>query len=354
MKLRMIYTLMLSTVSIFIAGWSGTGCEEVIESEDRYEYGPQGVWNGQPASASKWPGVFRSRGDGTACSCALIAPQTILSAGHCHRNASGPTVIYFQDGNGQTMANATQWAPHPGFTGNPNNTSEVDLRMFKTDRALTQVDSYCVDDVAAVNGQAIWIVGYGEPSVGTLQEGEGEVLSTNPSPWVGRIEVGGNAGICSGDSGGPSFTEKGGVMAQIGVHSIGVQPGGCGPSGSMDVKVSQFIDWISATTATFGDQATLCSGAGTDSDVDGDSDADSDVDNDVDSDADGDSDNDSDSDGDDDDDDNDNNNDDDNDDNDDNDDSGNGMRTETGCACRTTGASYSSLDLVAALASALF
>ncbi len=116
-------------------------------------------------------------------------------------------------------------------------------------------------------------------SAGVHRVGETKLLQVETN----LIELGGETGTCSGDSGGPLFTFQGGQWVVSGVHSF-VEDYDCPAAfGSWDFNVLTYRNWIEQVVYGWTGHGLPTGG---DADTDGDTDGDTDVDGDTDGDTD--------------------------------------------------------------------
>lgn len=164
------------------------------------------------------------------CSATLIAPQTLLTAAHCaDPQMLGATTLTIKAMNKQELAQATpadlvsvvETRLHPGWN---RQTLADDLALLSlaqaqpgTPRALNTTS------VASLTGAPLRSVGYGT-SGGNTGDGVRRTVDLTFRLMTAKlIRVGDQtgAGVCHGDSGGPSFhTFPDGRELLVGVHSF--------------------------------------------------------------------------------------------------------------------------------------
>jgi V8-like Glu-specific endopeptidase len=297
---------------------AATGCDEgtgPIVNNGTF----RGIVGGEETGYDTFKGVVALYIDmgtagGAMCSATVIAPQVLLTAGHCVFSpsegldaVSDPSIIQVLGGPDFTnlpgaikfYPNPVEVVTHPDWTGSID-VASVDLAMIKLQSPIDTVETYRIrptNDVAI--GDTGVIVGYGlssssEPNSSGVHRWGNTQVQNKLSHF---ISLGDPAGTCQGDSGGPFFTMIGEYWHVTGVTSLGMS-GTCDPmDGSVDENVAQQYDWIDATMNAFmgygladvphQDPPTVDTDTDSDSDSDADTDTDSDSDTDTDADADG-------------------------------------------------------------------
>ncbi len=298
----------LLVVTVFCLGAAGLGCEpadgEIPVSSFSEEPGMQGIVGGYETNYEEWQGVvglWGVAGMGAAiCTGTLLAPDIVLSAGHCVYQPSeglnyvkNPDTLQILGGpqmGGADYGFAEKVVKHTNFNGNVM--MGVDLSMIKLQNPVEGVEIHGVRyDKAPKQGEMGWIVGYGKGtdaddlSAGTHRAGETTVKSVRPRV----LGLATPTGTCQGDSGGPFFTEQDGEWVVTAITSYG--PGYCGPNiVGYSVNVVTYRKWIEETFLELTGEELGGGDADTDTDADTDADSDGDTDTDTDADSDGDAD----------------------------------------------------------------
>ncbi|MCP4679562.1 MAG: trypsin-like serine protease [Deltaproteobacteria bacterium] len=299
---------LVALLSIVLIGAAGDGCEN-MEKDLVVKPGFQGIVGGSPTGYTDWKGAVglkipQGGWSYSMCTGTLIDPEVVLSAGHCVYYPSdginavaNPGTLSIVGGAkmGITYSAAAEVVKHPNWNGNINNQSAVDLSMIRVVNPINTVEPYPVTNAKISVGITGKIVGYGNTSTsggaGTHRVGDSRVLKLQGS----RVfELGNPAGTCQGDSGGPMFIEQDGQWVVAGVTSFGTTMTCLANSGSWDVNVFTYRNWIENTMQDLTGHGLSSGDADTDSDGDSDGDTDSDGDGDSDGDSDGDADSDSD------------------------------------------------------------
>lgn len=208
----------------------------------------------------------------TFCSGTLIAPHTLLSAGHCVTQNSGQAYVFlgnaFQD-NGATVQIDDNFIPvvngvaHPNFNERMSSTSIDDLSVFQIKSPPPGRKPIALYVSKLEVGASIRHVGFGS-TTGQMIQDDGSGIKRQVTTMVrsispvdptldgnGQIETGGiNSGTCYGDSGGPGLMiPPGGTEEQVeGIVSWGDDS--CLQS-SWDTRVDSHVDWIMKTMSAW-------------------------------------------------------------------------------------------------------
>jgi uncharacterized protein (TIGR03382 family) len=177
------------------------------------------------------PGVGLVETASGACTGVLIAPDAVITAGHCADAL--PITITFDDGT----YTATAITRHPQYAS-PSPLSN-DLAVLTLDHASSVMPSPFVIGVAS--GQVVQLVGDGAD--GSDGSGARRTVTTSISAIDGpTFTITGPANACAGDSGAPAFVH--GLSPTIaGIISSG-QPA-CGGT-STSVRTSAYLPWLAS------------------------------------------------------------------------------------------------------------
>jgi MYXO-CTERM domain-containing protein len=219
------------------------------------------VVGGDPADAGAWSDAAAVYfGDSPGCTGTLIAPDVVLTAGHCIGGARQVKlgVNKLTAEGGETIAVAKE-IQYPDYL----TTYDVGLLVLEQPSAVTPrvLASGCVVERFVQNGAPVAIVGWGatnqrgDQTSNVLMEGQSTISdvdcaeghgcngAVNPG---GELTAGGDdVDSCFGDSGGPLY-----LLTDIGEFLVGVTSRGfddaqvpCG-EGGIYVRTDAVIDWI--------------------------------------------------------------------------------------------------------------
>jgi Trypsin len=237
MRQRMNKVVFISSVCVM-----GLGCAaEASRSDDG-----QPVLTTQQRIIGGTVDVFRSyvvgvgNGRGPFCSGTVISRRTVITAGHCHRNAARIFFGTSLDRRGALAVPIVKAVRHPSYDAKTleNDISVLQLAADSPVQAAPLLRESMVNDTTFVGPDFIF-VGYGySDGVSGTGFGTRRVVEF-PIAAVGPAVVGGTPGsigptqfyyqvplrnTCNGDSGGPAFIARRGVERHAGVTSFGDDP----------------------------------------------------------------------------------------------------------------------------------
>ncbi|HEY1558493.1 MAG TPA: serine protease [Kofleriaceae bacterium] len=223
------------------------------------------VVGGSAAPPGKWSDVVLVVAPDAACSGTLIAPDVVLTAGHCIEVHPDEVVIgtvdYAKPGGEVIKVKSA--------TAYPDWQHSYDVGVLVLDHAsMTKpgtIAAACTANKQLVDGASLELVGFGlTTKSGTgdnskLEQAKLPVIDAEctqdpacePSVAPGGEFTAGGQGTdsCFGDSGGPLYFADAHGATQIGVVSRGVGTQGepCG-GGGVYVRADQVVPWIEKTT----------------------------------------------------------------------------------------------------------
>jgi secreted trypsin-like serine protease len=236
------------------------------------------VVGGTPVKPGAWPDAVAVLARNAACTGTLIAPDVVLTAGHCIETDPVVVVVDTVD-YGQPGGEPIKVARAVAY---PDWQHTYDVGVVVLDHPAKArpraIAAACTVRGGLVPGALLHLVGFGLTSrAGTgdnsrLHEGQIPVVDAactddpacNPAIAPGGEFTAGGHGIdsCFGDSGGPVYLDTAAGPALVGVvsraYSIGGPP--CG-NGGVYVRADKVVSWIERVTQ---DKVarTTCKGAG--------------------------------------------------------------------------------------------
>ncbi len=202
------------------------------------------------------------------CTAVLVAPDLVLSAGHCWSATSLPKSVRL--GASDHATDEGELVPVVDDWRMPDYLEAYDIALFALERpalaAPARLLRTCEAEDLLFDGARATILGYGATDLDALQTTtqlhqamvtiedadcsdleRGCRSSVSPG---GELRAGGDGvDTCVGDSGGPLYVEgpDGPVLAGITSRSALPAPTNCG-SGGLYVRVDAIVDWIEATS----------------------------------------------------------------------------------------------------------
>lgn len=241
---------------------------------------PPPVIGGRPVSRGDWPDVVAVLGDTGACSGTLIAPDVVLTAGHCVEIQ--PRVVIANTVDYATAAGEripVKWA-----RAYPDWEHRYDIAVLVLDHVAKPrpraIATACLANDYLGAGKAVQVIGFGLTSPTgtddntTLRRAELPILdprcASDPScersiAPNGEFTAGGRGtDSCFGDSGGPAMLATPDGAALVGVVSRGLAlPGAPCGNGGVYVRADKVVSWIQSVTGRVLTRAA-CEGRGDD------------------------------------------------------------------------------------------
>lgn len=228
---------------------------------------PAPIVGGEPSQEGDWPEIAALFvGDLYGCTGILVAPDLVLSAGHCEGPTSLPRSVVIgaldHTVGGEEIAVTESWRM-------PDWLETFDVAALALERPAqtppVRLMAPCEANDVLFDGATAIIAGYGalddtasetttelHEAMVTIEDANCSDLERGCRPSVspgGELRAGGDADTCVGDSGGPLYLEAkdGLVVAAITSRSALPAPTPCG-AGGLYVRVDAIRDWLEAET----------------------------------------------------------------------------------------------------------
>jgi hypothetical protein len=208
------------------------------------------IINGTPTSGFAGVGEVGERTQ-FYCTGTLIAPEYVLTAGHCGDEVSATAGRFMVGG---TTYNTSQIFLHPVYNGNRIgiDDSANDLAIFQLSTAVTGVTPSPIYRGTPQVGDVLTLVGFGaggtgaghDGSFGTKRMGTTPIDGVTPRRILWTFDNNTESNTAPGDSGGPAYLEIDGVFYVAGVTSGGSRSNAGIGDNSYDTRVDFYASWI--------------------------------------------------------------------------------------------------------------
>lgn len=194
------------------------------------------------------------------CTGVVVSPTIVLTAGHCAQGAQALAINTALAGAPPRLIEVRDVAMHPEFRANAAQRRERSIDMAMLRLATPLPASFAparLDQAGGVTaGARFRVVGFGltregdERSAGRLRAGELEARAplSRILLWA-RDPQNAGLGACTGDSGGPMFSDSGAVAAIVS-WSAGAGKKRCGEL-TQAALVAPQLDWIARVSANW-------------------------------------------------------------------------------------------------------
>jgi secreted trypsin-like serine protease len=208
------------------------------------------IVNGTPTTAYPSVGIV---GDNTGgfCTGTLIAPQFVLTAGHCAVGIPN-TAGRFQLGSASYAT--SQVIVHPNYNDAAIGSDNAnDIAIYKLASPVSNIAPSPIYRGTPQVGELLTIVGFGaggrgdtghDGSFGTKRVGTTTIDQVTPKLIHWNFDNNNESNTAPGDSGGPAFLDVGGVFYVAGVTSGGDKSDAGIGDHSFDTRVDAFQAWI--------------------------------------------------------------------------------------------------------------
>lgn len=216
------------------------------------------IVGGSPAAADMARHVVMIVSDrGSFCSASVIAPDLLLTAGHCVRKGANYRLLTYQGGK-PVLSPLGGVAIHPQFDPGAYDTRHftIDLALVKLDAPLAGYAPLPLAAEAGIEGAPYRVAGFGltaknaGKSGGTLRE-----ITLAGAPPISKVQLrlrdaSGAGGACQGDSGGPVL--RAGVLVGVLASAVGANSNrGCGGMTGVAL-LGTALPWIRSSAAQMG------------------------------------------------------------------------------------------------------
>lgn len=208
------------------------------------------IENGYASAAFPASGALVYNREKVVCTASLVAPDRILSAGHCFMGATAEKIKKVEFVIGYDWKTAVVRAPldhvitHPGFD-NSKWPYAHDIAVGVLAQSITKVKPAMLytADARTLVGKDVTLVGCGrsanQDDIGLRRQTCVTVSDILDYDWRYKFE---GTGACNGDSGGPAYAKLDGVWRQVGVTSGG-EGDGCRVNG-LYTRLDIHADWL--------------------------------------------------------------------------------------------------------------
>ncbi len=224
------------------------------------------VVGGTPVPPGKWPDTVAVLGAQGSCSGTLIAPNVVLTAGHCAEINPSQVIINTTDyaAQGGTHVNVARTVAYPEWE------TTYDVSVVVLAKAVTNVQPRAVGTGCTFSGfksgKQVHLVGFGLTDAGGAGDNTklnetmapvtdpectgGKGCNRSVAPGGEFVAGGNNHDSCFGDSGGPVYLDTARGPIVIGAVSRGVDGSAtpCG-GGGIYVRTDKIVKWIEDTAA---------------------------------------------------------------------------------------------------------
>ncbi len=231
-------------------------------SVHRAHAGPAPVVNGTSVPEGKWRDVVLVVGRQGLCTGTLIAPDVVLTAGHCIDidlvEVRTDTVDYSTVSGDRIPIKWARAYPH---WEDRYDVGVIVLEHVARGRPRA-IAATCHEREGIVEGATLHVVGFGvtsENDQANTEMREADVTVIDPTCTTdhqcqesiaphGELIAGGRSDACFGDSGGPLYLDTPGGPALVGVVSRGLAVGPACGRATIYVRADKVVSWVRSVT----------------------------------------------------------------------------------------------------------
>jgi hypothetical protein len=203
---------------------------------------------------------------GTFCSGSLIAPDLVLTAGHCVQPGSVYKILEYGPDKQPLLRDTQNVAFHPGFDMKAINAhrASADVALLQLGAALRdkKPSAFGAPKTPLLAGNRFIVAGVGVTvrgdgrSGGTIRTADLVATGQPGSLQIRLVDPLGQGskpglGACTGDSGAPVFEDQQGIATIVGVVSWSTGPNNSAGCGGL-TPLTLYRDWIVQTATQWG------------------------------------------------------------------------------------------------------
>lgn len=207
-------------------------------------------------------GLYNHEKD-TICTGTIIGEKLILTAAHCTEGAKAEKIdVIFSNkiSDKKNSIGVEKYIQHQDYSKDQKIVNDLSILKLKKSIPATHkiVDIQKSENLNLMAGETLHVAGFGKSRVGFFSGGAGTLRATtvkieifSAEEYLVVLDQKEERGICSGDSGGGSFTVVDGELVQVGVNSFVLKKenrdkADC-KNKAYQASVAKFYPWIAET-----------------------------------------------------------------------------------------------------------